>query len=147
MEATHRLIAGIRTGRIEPLWHPALRESLEFTLSMLLPRSRSYDFAEHRILTVLAHGGSGLSQQAVADRAGLDRTTASRAAQRLEERQQLGRRPQARDSRKLLLLASPETARAAARSAETARTAEEKTLSPLTDFERERLRRLLAKAL
>ncbi len=96
---------------------------------------------------MLAHEGSGLSQQAVADRAGLDRTTASQAARRLEERQQLGRRPSERDTRKLLLLASPETARAAERAAEIARTAHEKALSRLTIEEREHLQRLLTKAL
>ena len=55
--------------RLGPLWHPALRRDLEFTLAVLLRRTRSYDFAEHRLLLVLAHEGSGLSQQAVADRA------------------------------------------------------------------------------
>ena len=136
--------AGMRVG---PLWHPELRRDLEFTLSMLLRRTRSYDFAEHRLLLVLAHEGSGLSQQAIADRAGLDRTTASEAARRLEERQQLRRRPKARDKRKLLLLTSPDTARAAARTAEIARAAHEKAVSGLTIEERECLRALLTKAL
>jgi DNA-binding MarR family transcriptional regulator len=120
---------------------------LEFTLSVLLRRSRRYDFAEHRLLLVLADEGSGLSQQAIADRAGLDRTTASEAARRLEERHQLRRQPKPRDKRKLLLLASPETARAATRAAERARRAHEKALSGLTTEEQECLQRLLTKAL
>jgi MarR family transcriptional regulator, transcriptional regulator for hemolysin len=133
--------------RVEPLWHPELRETLEFTLSVLLRRTRSYEFAEHRLLLVLTREGSGLSQQAIADRAGLDRTTASKAARRLEERQQLRRQHKPRDKRKLLLLASPETARAAVRAEETARTAHEKALSRLTAEEQECLQRLLTKAL
>ena len=139
-----RAYAGMRVG---PLWHPELRRDLEFTLSVLLRRTRSYDFAEHRLLLVLAHAGSGLSQQAIAVRAGLDRTTASEAARRLEERQQLRRQHKPRDKRKLLLLAGPETARAAARSAEIARTAHEKAVSRLTISERVELQRLLTKAL
>src|SRR3954468_15568484 len=122
---------------IGPLWHPELRGSLEFALSVLLRRTRSYDFAEQRLLLVLAHEGSGLSQQAVADRAGLDRTTASQAARRLEEKQQLRRRRSERDTRKLLLLASPETQRAATRAAEKARHVEKRVLSALTIEERE----------
>jgi len=141
------LIDAFRTGQVEPLWHPALRGSLEFALSVLLRRTQSYDVAEHRILVVLAHHGGGLSQQAVADRAALDRTTTSEAARRLEERQQLRRRPQASDTRKLLLLASPETPLAAARSAEKVRTAERKALRRLSDSEQGRLRGLLTKAL
>ena len=141
------LIDALRTGQVDPLWHRELRGSLEFTLSVLLLRTRSYDFAAHRLLLVLANGGDGLTQQAVADRAGLNGMTASRAAGRLEERQQLRRRPHARDNRKLILLASPETASAAARSAERARAAERAALSRLPDEERDCLRRLLAKAL
>jgi DNA-binding MarR family transcriptional regulator len=133
--------------RLGPLWHPALRRDLEFTLSVLLRRTRSYDFAEHRLLLVLAHEGSGLSQQAIADRAGLDRTTASEAARRLEQRQQLRRQPKPRDRRKVLLLASPETASAAARATERAGAAHEKALSRLTISERAELRRLLTRAL
>jgi DNA-binding MarR family transcriptional regulator len=132
---------------VSALWHPELQRSLDFTLSMLLRRARSYDFAEHRILTVLAGRQSGLSQQALADRAGLDRTTTSEAVRRLAQRQQLGRQPEPLDHRKLLLLAGPETVRAAVRSEGTARHAHEKALSRLTDFERERLQRLLTKAL
>jgi DNA-binding MarR family transcriptional regulator len=141
------LLDALRTGQVDPLWHPELRGSLEFTLSALLRRTRSYDFAEHRLLIVLTHGGDGLTQQAIADRAGLDRTTASQAARRLEERQHLRRRPQARDKRKLLLLTSPETARATARAAQMARTAHEKALSRLTTHEQECLQRLLTKGL
>ena len=133
--------------RAGPLWHPELRRSLEFTLSVLLRRTRSYDVAEHRIPVVLAREGDGLSQQAIADRAGLDRTTVSQAVRRLEERQQLGRSPQPGDGRKVLLLASPATAWAAARAAQTARHAHEKALRRLTTDERECLQHLLTKAL
>ena len=128
------------------MWHPALRESLEFALAELSRRSRGYDVAEHRILTVLSHQ-EGLSLQAMADRTSLDRTTTSEVAQRLHERQKLRRTPDALDRRKLLLLASPETPRAAARSAERARHEEQKVLSRLTSSERERLKALLTKAL
>jgi len=134
------------TGRREPLWHPALRESLEFALAELGRRARRYDVAEHRVLTVLAHQ-EGLSQQAMADRTALGRTATSEAARRLEERQQLWRRPDDLDPRKLLLLASPETHRAAARSAERARHEEQKALSRLTTPERGQLKELLTKAL
>ena len=134
------------SGRVEPLWHPVLRESLEFALAELRRRTGRYDVAEHRILTVLSCQ-DGLSQQAMADRTALDRTTASRAARRLEERQQLSRRPDDLDPRKLILLASPETQRAAARSAERARYEEQKAVSRLTIPEREHLKALLTKAL
>ncbi len=102
--------------------------------------------AEHRILAVLVQQ-EGLSQQAMADRTALDRTTTSRAARRLEERQQLWRKPDEIDHRKLLLLASPETQRAAERSAERAQVAEDSALSRLTIPERDRLKALLTKAL
>ena len=134
------------SGRIEPLWHPALRESLEFALAELCRRIQSYDVAEHRILTVLARQ-EGLSQQAMANRTALGRTTTSDTARRLEERRELWRRPDEVDPRKLLLLASPGTPRAAARSAERARHEEQKVLSRLTSYERERLKALLTKAL
>ena len=128
------------------MWHPALRDSLEFALVELRRRIQGYEVAEHRILTVLTRQ-DGLSQQAMADRTALDRTTTSEAARRLEERQQLWRRPDDLDPRKLLLLASPDTHRAAARSAERARYAEQKALSRLTVPEREQLKELLTKAL
>ena len=147
VDATARLIGAIRTGRVEPFWHPALRDTLEFARSLLERRTRTYDAAEHRILTVLVYGGDGLPQQAMADRIALGRSLTSEAARRLEERQQLRRSPQARDNRKLLLLASPETASAAARSAKIARAAEREALRRLSDEERECLQRLLTKAL
>lgn len=128
------------------MWHPALRESLEFVLAELSRRTQGYDVAEHRILTVLSRQ-EGLSLQAMADRTSLDRTTTSEVAQRLHERQQLRRKPDALDHRKLLLLAGPETQRAAVRSAEKAHQAEQKALSRLTSSERERLKALLTKAL
>jgi len=140
------LYDALLTGRTKPLWHPALRDSLEFALAELCRRTQSYDVAEHRILAVVARQ-EGLSQQALADRTALDRTTTSKAVRRLEERQQLWRRPDDLDPRKLLLLASPETQRAAARSAERALYEEQKALSRLTISERERLKELLTKAL
>lgn len=104
--------------------------------------------AEHRVLTVLASNGYGMSQQAVADRTGLDRTTISETTRRLARRRKLIRGPDPDDGRKRLVFAAPETAAAAAKATKAARAAEEQALSGLTIQEdRERLVALLAKAL
>src|SRR3954447_26285219 len=148
MRQSSWLVQAIRTGWIEPLWHPDVRQGLDFTLSELLRRIDGYDVAEHRILTVLASNGYGLSQQAVADRTALDRTTVSETARTLEVTRKLIRAPDPEDGRKRLLMAAPSTRAAAMKTADAARRAEQEALRGLTDpQEREQLKSLLARAL
>jgi len=119
----------------------AIREDLGEALHPL--QLSVHEYAIMRIIEL----GQAQTQQGVAERYGIDRSTMVEIADKLEERQLLTREKNAQDRRSYMLVLTPKGRKTLTRAKRISESVHKKFLSPLPEAERDQLYTSLAKLL